>query len=359
MGRRWQAVFGVLALLLAGMVARPPVVASDDATAVATCTLSGRYLSWSDDLPVSGIQIIHLAGGSTSTDASGIWRLVISDNGLVKLRVITPVTVYNPSELLNYGVAAVVPAGTVEVTYRITGLCFVELYDIGVVYREEGPVSRPTPPPLPDGFRPSDATRAAVAPDSFPGNPANLPWLGGFWLSAPEVQVGICGPMDFGSQNAAEVAIQKWQEATAAGLAWKLVRNDAACEDSFTQPRLLIKRQLVSQRRFVLGRTILTDTSGADCTIDLRGSSCWIGAATVALNPPGFDRLPRDEQMITVLHEVGHALGLAHNRGCGDSLMWFDAGGCSGRSPDRPGIDDISSLNELLATTLKALRPAP
>jgi hypothetical protein len=39
--------------------------------------------------------------------------------------------------------------------------------------------------------------------------------------------------------------------------------------------------------------------------------------------------------MLTVLHEIGHARGLAHTRGCGDSVMGFDAGGCSG-SPRRP-----------------------
>jgi hypothetical protein len=360
MRSRWQAGLAVPVMMLAlaglGWAVFPR-------QAEAQCALSGKFVRLSDDQPVSGVQVILLSGGSTSTDAAGAWRLPVSQTGMVKTRVITPVSVYDPATAIIFSgellYAAVIPAGTSEVTYRMFG-CSAELWDVSVVFRDEGPVGRPVPPPAPAGWSMSEATRTAVIPESFPGNPGNLPWLGGFWLTAPVVTLGICPGMDHGTQIAAEEAIQRWQAAADQGLAWKLIRDDAACDDSFRGPKMLIKRETVSSRRYILGRINMVDMDGQPCVPDLRGTTCWIGTVTVSLNPPGFDRLDRGEQMLTVLHEMGHALGLAHNRGCGDSVMWFDAGGCSNaRPPDRPGLDDISSLNELLAATLKALRPTP
>ncbi len=364
MARRLVALSLVLVALLllpgrGGIFRAPAAAAVDlsapgaDAATQSVCTLSGGFLRLEDFEPAPNVTVLLTSGGSTTSDANGVWRLGIQNTGTVKVRVITTIDLIEFEELL------LIPAGTAELTYVVNTSCRWALTDFQVLFLNEGPVSRPPAPPLPAGFVPSDITRAAAIPEpSQTANAANIPWFGAFWLTAPVVPVGICGYVDAAARSAAEIAIQRWLDAATRGLAWTLVRNDDACIPDFAAPRLLIKQDQFSRSRAVLGRTTATDLDGKTCKFDLNGTTCWVGAATVTLNPPGFGRLNGERQVLTVMHEIGHALGLAHTRGCSESIMWFDAGGCglSVLPPQGPSADDIASLNELLAVTLRALQ---
>lgn len=359
------ALLACLALARPGRGVTPePISAAPaaSASALASCPLSGTTVRPSDRQPVSGVIVMLVIGGqSATTDGTGRWSLDPGDASRATLRVTSPVPVsFFFSQRVRTADGDIfqglrLPAGTVEISLAMTQTCQILIEDVRQVTRTEGPVARPAPPPLPAGFTPSDATRAAAFPGASDGNAGNVPWLGYFWLTAPEIPVGVCGITDAATLTAAETAVQRWIDAAQRGLGWRIVRTDAACDSGFTQPRLLIKRELVDEDDNVLGETPALDLSGQECDVDLRGTTCWISTATVRLNPPGFDRLSDDQRVATVLHEMGHAFGLAHTRGCGDSIMWYNTR-CDFAPTLFPGADDIASLNELLTVTLRALQ---
>jgi hypothetical protein len=315
--------------------------------------VSGLIYRLFDEMPAPGVPVIDLtAGASTVTDYSGRWRLPVPVGNNVRVRIVSSTEMI---DVINF---ILLFPGTTEITYRVNSNCGASITDVREVSIMEGAVSRPNPPALPSDYVLSEATRNVVLPAPGGGNPGNLPWIGYFWLTAPNITVGICSSVDQATRTAAETAIDRWNESSQRGLAWRLIRNDEACSDGFTAPKLLITREQFSRYRFVLGRAAAKDLNGSDCKVDLNGTVCWASVVRVQVNPPGFDRLRADEQVATMLHEIGHALGLAHANGCGDSVMWFDTG-CIWSPTQHPGMDDIASLNDLLGVTLQVLRPQP
>lgn len=74
----------------------------------------------------------------------------------------------------------------------------------------------------------------------------------------------------------------------------------------------------------------------------------YYGARYIDLNASAMDRVATWQDRFLVIHEFGHAMGLAHtNRVCGDSIMRSDAQvgnpNCAGSSP--PWRDDVRGMN--------------
>jgi hypothetical protein len=351
------ALLGLALLSVSGIAGGPsPWTASAEAAppARAGCTIRGFFVRTTDEKPQSGVTVLALSlGTSTQSDASGFFSLDVGTARSVTLRAVAPTDVVFWDDVD----AALVWQGSTDLTFAMSSICSPVLVDSRAVSRIEGPVSRPTPPAVPSGFMPAKATLEAKDPPlTGPGNGGNVPWIGYFWLTAPVVTAGVCDVLDAPTRSAADAAIQAWQNAL--GLGWQIVRNDDACKPDFPQPKLLITRDTERVSRFVLASTPAVDMDGKECTTDLSGSVCWVGTATIKINPGAFDHLPSGAQVHTILHEMGHALGLAHTRGCGDSVMWWDLTECPASPLTNPGSDDIASLNELLAATLPVLRAA-
>ncbi len=325
-----------------------------DASAVTACQIGGLIVRDSDYEPASGVSLVVLGGGSMTTDSEGLWLADVPELSRVTVRILAADAVIAVG--VDYAVA--VPPGTSEMSFTVHGRCITELNTFAVIVNNEIYLPRPPVPPMPRDIIVSDVTRAAALPGPTPGDAANVPWLGAFWLTAPFVPIAVCGLMDTGTQIAAEAAIQRWTEAGAAGLGWKVVRDDTMCDAPASQPKVLIRRDPVTRSRAVLGRTRFFDQAGQRCRLDGNGGTCWVGTVQISLNPAGFDRLRPEAQSTTVLHEIGHALGAAHSRQCGDSLMWYEARGCPYAPRAAAGSDDVASLNELLALTLPVLQAA-
>jgi hypothetical protein len=189
------------------------------------------------------------------------------------------------------------------------------------------------------------------------GSGAQVAWNGVFWPSAPALTAGLCGLDDAATRAAAEAALTRLGAATARGLGWQVVRDDAVCDEGATQPRLLITRAAVAADAGPAVRTTFTDVTGTACATGADGPACWAQVAAISVNPAGFDPLPAEEQATDLLRELAHALGLGEAAGCTDSLM-AGADRCPDARAADLGPDDIASLNELLAVTLKALQAA-
>jgi hypothetical protein len=341
------AIVSALALLVVGQTSGR--IASVRAS---NCAIDGIVVRLSDFEPASGVTLLLLGGGgSATTDTSGEFSLPVGPSSRTTLRVVTSTDVI----VATYTDYFVVEQGAADITFQVSSLCRFATVDFAQTSRVEGPVSRPNPPALPDGYKPSQETLDAKVPTASMGNAGNVPWIGYFWLTAPVVTVGVCDIFDYNTNIAVESAINRWE--TAANLGWKIVRNNDACKPDFPQPKLLIKREAVGRSRLVLGSTPATDMDGKECKVDLAGTICWVGTVTIKLNPAGFDRLSSTQQIATVLHEMGHAFGLAHTRGCGDSIMWYNTRRCESSPSLSPGNDDIASANDLLSETLRRLRP--
>jgi hypothetical protein len=215
------------------------------------------------------------------------------------------------------------------------------------------PAGRFTPPALPQGFAASAGTRSAQVTATSTGNAANVAWNGAFWLSAPNVPVGLCNVEDAATIAAATSALNRLAAATARGLGWQIARDDAACDSGFSQPRLLITRDTVPDDTSA-ARTGVKDITGASCDVAAGAVGCWVNSGTITLNAAAFDMLTEEQQALTVLREIARALGLSHSTACTDSLL-ISADRCPDATPADLGADDIASLNELLAAALKAL----
>jgi thermitase len=216
------------------------------------------------------------------------------------------------------------------------------------------PVGRFVPPALPPGFVPSELVRNTVIPALTAGTASNVTWTGWFWLSAPTVTAGICETSDAATRAAAESALQRLTDAGARGLAWRIVRDDASCDAGFSQPRIVITRDLVGSDEGPALQTTMKDVSGGTCEPASGGPACWAGVAAIAVNPLAFDQLADDQKVTSLMRELARSFGLGQATTCGDSMM-VTADRCPGASQDL-GADDIASLNELLAATLKAMK---
>jgi subtilisin family serine protease len=212
---------------------------------------------------------------------------------------------------------------------------------------------RPAVPPVPTGFTMSDATRNAVVPGATSGAVAgNVSWNGNFWLTAPTITAGVCGAAGDATTAAIADAMSRFANAGTRGLGWNLIRDDTACDASFTGPKVLITRAQVSDDSAVASRVIVSDTAGTPCG----AAACWVGTATIQLNPAGFDAMSPAQQTVEVLRDLARAAGLGTASACGNSLM-APVDFCGGASRTDLGPDDIASLNDLEAATLAALRP--
>ena len=328
-----------------------------------SCPFHGRMFQLFEDLPVVNATVIVTGGGaSTSSDSLGMFSLGLSPGLVQTLRFVTPtdaIVIWAKVALTNlnqFDDFEVLRQGTTDVRIGVTSNC--QLLDLGVVEqaRYEGPVSRPAMPQLPESFRPSAATLAATAPEGGAGNGGNVPWIGYMWSSAPVVTVGLCESQHTLMAGAAEQAIEVWK--TAPGLGWKITRNDDACSPTFKEPKILVQREGPGFPRFAAGRALGLDAKGERCKVDLAGTACWMNQVTVELSVRAFDRLPPNQRVATVLHELGHALGLAHARSCSQqTVMWHDFF-CPQLAATQVGADDIASANELLAETLRVLKAA-
>ncbi|MBI2760292.1 MAG: hypothetical protein HYX51_02560 [Chloroflexi bacterium] len=327
----------------------------ETAASARNCTLTRRYLLDSGDDPAHDVTVTLADGGARTTiDARGRWSLDVGPRRNVVVRVRSESGVLDVTNRQGRRGSAAIPAGTAEVTYQLDAGCRASV--VGVVSVEPGSArGRPQPPPLPDGFRPSSATRAARAPAAGAGTAARVPWTGSFWLSAPSVTAGICNIADRATRDAAEAALRHWQDAE--GFGWQLRRDDAVCDENAPGPKMLILRETVDDDSF-LGKEWEDAFDTPDCDPDAEITNCWIEVAYVAANPPGFDQLGRDEKAATMIHEIGHGLGLAHATVCAETIMW-SADDCERSNRPPPGADDVASLNELLAATLAVLQRAP
>jgi hypothetical protein len=154
---------------------------------------------------------------------------------------------------------------------------------------------------------------------------------------------------------AVDAALRLFAGAAARGLAWQIPHEDAACASTYTGPKLLITHETVSEDDAPAAMTVLRDITGAPCNLAPGTSGCWVHSGTITLSAGSFDQLSEEQQALTMLRELVHALGLSHAITCGESLL-VSAEICPDARPADLGADDIASLNELLAVTLQVLR---
>lgn len=217
------------------------------------------------------------------------------------------------------------------------------------------PAARPRPPALPPGFVPSEETLAATVPMVASGGTATVSWNGAFWLSAPVVTFGLCGVGDPESLAATEAALDAWRSAP--GMSWRIVRNDDACGAEFDGPRVLVTREVLGDDLAIdltnLTRTTATDAARTPCDA---AAPCWTAATRLTINGPAFKEITVEARPLAMVQAVGRALGLGEATHCGATVMWTGSP-CEGSPAGVPGVDDLTSLDELLAVTLRALRP--
>lgn len=377
MPRRLAFILGAFVLLAVALAAGPTpraAIAADldapgdapggtiDAQAQAPiCTIARRYVRAINGQPAVGVTAFVPPGGtSTSIDEQGRIRLGVSRYPAV-FRVIFPEDVFDTTEGgFTFRDGFSIPgipfsAGTYDMYFRVYQGCYSELIAVREVRIQQVPESRPAAPPVPAGYIPSQATRDAQIPGAAPfGNAINVPWDGLYWLTAPVVTVGVCISDSVAAAGAAAFAIEQWKAAPS--FPWQIVRNDTACSDDFTEPKLLFKHATLIRSPFVGGGTYAVDADGKQCfSNEVRVSTCWVKTATVVLNAPGFDRAPSEEQTFIALHKMGHALGLDHAFACGDTVMYY-TDLCRAAPTMRAGADDIASLTELLGATLRVLQ---
>lgn len=211
---------------------------------------------------------------------------------------------------------------------------------------------RPAPPALPAGFVISDAARTATVPDSITGaTPSNVSWNGKFWLSAPVVTVGVCDISDEATRAATDTALIRWTEAAGRSLAWRVTRNDMACDTAFTAPKVLITRTTIPGDDTAVSRVVSTDAAGNACGVD----ACWVNTAAVQLNPAAFDAISAEARAAAIMRDLARSVGLGTATSCGDTLL-AQPDRCSGAPATDLGLDDIAALNELLSATLRVMR---
>jgi hypothetical protein len=179
-------------------------------------------------------------------------------------------------------------------------------------------------------------------------------WNGAFWLSAPNLTVGVCNVEDEATRTAAALALKRLADATARGLGWQIAADSAACDSSYSQPRLLITRETQADDTATAAKTSVKDTTGAPCDVGTGTSGCWVDTGSITINGAAFDRLTEEQRAFTILREITRALGLSHATTCAESLL-ISPDRCPNVNPVDLGADDIASLNELLTVALRAL----
>lgn len=190
--------------------------------------------------------------------------------------------------------------------------------------------SRPIPPALPAGFVPSEATRAAQVPAPA-GEGMDVSWSGRFWTVAPVIPLAVCPSVETEPlRTAVTAALDRWNEARSRGLAWELAQDDNLCS-SESGPRITVTR--VVQESAPLVTIVPVAQAGGSC----EPGPCWLAGLQIRVNGADFDGMSAGDQAASLLLALVEAAGIVPLAGNLD-------------------VAEIGALNDLLATTLRALQ---
>ena len=176
--------------------------------------------------------------------------------------------------------------------------------------------------------------------EALPPDPDNVPLFPRYWDDLGSVLIAPCTELSDTTFNAAVRAVALWQATHDSGrLLAGLNADQEACRNDV--PSIVIDEVFWEDQQTTAGGHVAIGWDGEPCSAR-PDERCRVYTSFVFLNLAS--PLTEQEQIMTLAHEIGHALGLMHAQRCNGGTLMFDDLVC--RFPERSiGVDDIAALN--------------